>query len=199
MSSETEQEQAVAVSTKSRAGQDAGTSAKPRAEPAGSVATRSPQEIAETRPAQLFSPVREVERFFDRLMPHAWMRPLNLDWPAWSGLEESLRNIRAPRLDVIDRDKEILIRVELPGVEKKNVDLSVSDNVLVIKGSVDHETEEKKAGYFRREIAHSNFSRSLELPDGVDAEKVSASLKNGILEIVLPKEESLQRRSVEVK
>lgn len=185
MSTETVQE--VAVSTKPRSEQEVAAPAKPRT------------EIAETRPSQLFSPVLEVERMFDRLLPNMWMRPLTLDWPAWGGLTESLTNIRAPRLDVVDRDKEILVRVELPGVEKKNVEVSVSDNVLVIKGSVNKDSEKKGEGYFRREISHSDFSRSLALPEGVDSTKISASLKNGMLEIVLPKEESVQRRAVEVK
>lgn len=184
MSTETKQD--VAVSSKSRPAQNVAVSAKPA-------------EIAETLPTQLFSPMREVERMFDRLLPHAWMRPLAVDWPAWSGLEESLKQLRSPRLDVVDRDKDILIRAELPGVEKKDVDVSVSDHVLVIKASVSRESEKKGEGYFRREIAQSDFSRSLALPDGVDTAKISASMKNGMLEIVLPKNESVQRRAVEVK
>lgn len=185
MSVETEQE--VAVSTRSRPEQELAASAKPFA------------GIAEMHPSQLFSPVREVERFFDRLMPQAWMRPLNLDWPDWGGLEESFRNVRAPKLDVIDRDKEFLVRAELPGVDRKNVDVSVNDNVLIIKAGVCRESEKKDEGYYRREIARSDFSRSLALPEGVDAAKISASLKNGMLEIVLPKEAAVQRRAVEVK
>lgn len=163
------------------------------------VSTKLRDEIAETRPSQLFNPAREVERFFDRLMPHAWMRPFGLDWPAWGGMEETFKNVRAPRLDVIDRDQEILVLAELPGVEKKNIDVSVSDNVLVIKGSVSRESEKQKEGYFRREIARNDFSRSLALPEEVEATKINASLKNGVLEVVLPKKESVQRRPVEVK
>jgi HSP20 family protein len=163
------------------------------------VSTKPSSEIAETLPSNLFSPMREVERLFDRFMPHAWMRPMSLEWPAWGGLEESFKNLRMPRLDVVDRDKEVLIRVELPGVDKKDVDVSVNESVLVIKGSVRRESEKEKEGYFRREIAQSDFSRSLALPGGVDASKISASLTNGILEIVLPKDESVQRRTVEVK
>lgn len=163
------------------------------------VSTKPGSEIAETRPSKLLNPAIEMERFFERLLPHSWMRPLNLDLLSWSGIEDSFKNIREPRLDVIDRDKDVLIRAELPGVEKKNVEVSVSDHLLVIKGGVSREAEERKEGYFRREISHSDFSRSLALPDGVDSTKISASLKNGILEIVLQKEESVQRRVVEVK
>ena len=100
---------------------------------------------------------------------------------------------------MIDRDKDILIRVEVPGVEKKDLDVSLSETALHIQAKVSRELKEQKKDYFRCEIAQGNFSRSLSLPSGVDTSKISANLKDGILEVVLPKEESVQRRSVEVK
>lgn len=163
------------------------------------VSTKPGAEVPEALPSNLFSPMREFERMFDRFFPHTWMRPMSLDWPTWGGLEESFKNLRTPRLDVVDRDKDILIRAELPGVDKKDVEVSVNDSVLIIKGSVRRESKDEKEGYFRREIAQSDYSRSLTLPGGVDATKISASLNNGILEVVLPKDESVQRRTVEVK
>lgn len=163
------------------------------------VSTTPKSEITELRPAQLFAPLDEVERLFDRLMPRTWMRPMMWNWPVWSGLESAQRNVRVPQLDVIDRDADILIRVELPGVEKKDIDVSISDNTLVIKGGVKHESKEQRKDYFRCEIEQGNFSRSLALPGAVDKAKISANFKDGVLEIILPKEESAQRRSVEVK
>lgn len=164
-----------------------------------SVATKPRTEVAEPRPSQMFGPIEEVERLFDRLMPRGWMAPMAWNWPLWGGINESLESIRVPQLDVIDRDKDILIRVEVPGVEKKDLDVSLSDSTLNIKGKISREVKEQKKDYFRCEIAHGNFSRSLSLPSGVDPSKISANLKEGILEITLPKVESVQRRSVEVK
>jgi HSP20 family protein len=163
------------------------------------VSTKPRTEIAEPRVSQMFTPLDEVERLFDRLMPRTWMRPMAWNWPTWSALDESLANIRAPQLDVLDRDKDILIRAEVPGVEKKDIDVSISDGTLVIKGSVSRESKEERKDYYRCEISQGNFSRSLVLPNGIDATKISANLKDGVLEIVLPKEESAQRRTVEVK
>lgn len=117
----------------------------------------------------------------------------------WGGLEESLESIRSPQMDVIDRDKDMLIRVELPGVEKKDVDVSVSNGTLNIKGGVKRESKEQRKDYFRCEIAQGNFSRSLSIPLGIDKTNIGASLKDGILEIILPKEEGAQLRAVEVK
>ena len=102
-------------------------------------------------------------------------------------------------IDVIERDKDILIRVEMPGVEKKDLEVSVSDSALTIKGVVSRASKEQKKDYFRCEIAQGNFFRSLSFPAGVDASNINANLKDGILEVLLPKEESAQRRTVEVK
>lgn len=166
-------------------------------------------EIAVSKPTQTkmiespltprFSSLDEVERLFDRLMPRTWMRPMAWNWPLWGDrIEEQLQNIRVPQMDVIDRDKEILVRVEVPGVDKEDIDVSVSDNTLSIKGSAKREEKDERENYYRCEISQSNFSRSMTLPSGVDSSKVSASLKNGMLEVCLPKTEQVQRRSVEI-
>ena len=162
------------------------------------VSTKPRTDVAETRPGQIFGPLEEVERLFDRLMPRAWMRPMGWNWPLWSG-QESLAAIRIPQVDVIDRDRDILMRVEVPGVEKKDIEIAVTDNSLIMKGRVTREWKEQRQDYFRCEIEQGDFSRSLALPVGIDTGKISASLKDGVLEIVLPKEESAQRRTVEVK
>lgn len=151
------------------------------------------------RPVPISGAIDEVERLFDRLMPRSWISPIAWNWPMWGAMEESLENIRAPQMDVIDRDKDFLIRVEVPGVEKKDVEVSVSDSTLTIKGSVQRESKAQRKDYFRCEIAQGNFSRSLSVPSGIDKAKINASLKDGILEITLPKEEGAQRRAVEVK
>jgi len=164
------------------------------------VATKPRTEIAEVqRPTPMTGALEEVERLFDRLMPRSWMSPMAWNWPMWGGLDESLESIRSPQMDVIDRDTDILMRVEVPGVEKKDIDVSVSNGTLNIKGSVHRESKEQRKDYFRCEIAQGNFARSLVIPNGIDKEKISASLKDGILEITLPKEEGAQRRAVEVK
>lgn len=164
------------------------------------ISTKPKAELTEARSTSpIFGSLDEVERLFDRLMPRTWMRPMAWNWPTWSALEESFGHIRVPQLDVIDRDKDILLRAEVPGVEKKDIDISISEDTLLIKGCISRESKEERKDYFRCEIAQGNFSRSLALPNGVDTTKISANLKDGILEIILPKEESAQRRTVEVK
>jgi HSP20 family protein len=161
-----------------------------------SVSKKPRTQMAELPLPSRLSPLDEVERLFDRLMPRTWMRPMAFNWPLWG--EEQFQNIRVPQMDVIDRDKEVLIRVEVPGVEKQNLDISVSDNTLSIKGSTQREVKEEKEDFYRCEISQGNFSRSMTLPSGVDSSKISASLKDGVLEVNLPKTEDVQRRSVPI-
>lgn len=162
------------------------------------VSTKPRPEAAEPRPGQMFGPLEEVERLFDRLMRRSWMRPMGWNWPLWTG-QEALAAIRVPQVDVIDRDQDILVRVEVPGVERKDIEVSLSDSTLLVKGRVYRESQTQHHDYFRCEIEQGDFSRSLALPAGIDTAKIGASLKDGVLEIRLPKEESAQRRTVEVK
>jgi HSP20 family protein len=93
----------------------------------------------------------------------------------------------APSIDVSETDKEIKIEAELPGVEEKDVEVVVTDNVLTIKGEKKAEKEEKKKDYHMVERSYGSFSRSLTLPFAADPGKAKASFKNGVLSITMPK------------
>ncbi len=142
-------------------------------------------------------PLVEAERLLDRLMGRGWLSPF---WtsPLLSDLFEPLET-RLPSLDVIDRDEEIVVRAEVPGVDKKDLDVSLSDNMLTIKGQSSREEKEEKGDYHRREISRCAFARTVTLPGAVDASKATASMKDGILEITLPKVEGSKRRSITVQ
>lgn len=163
------------------------------------VSTKSQADTTEPKLLHTYGAMKEVERLFNQLAPHNWMRSLAWGWPGWGDFEEALGNLRVPALDVVDRDKEVLVRVELPGVEKKDLNISIDDSTLTIKGSTCQETKDQRKNYFRCEIQQGNFSRAIPLPSGVEKDKISAHLKDGMLEIILPKVESTQRRNVEVK
>ena len=106
---------------------------------------------------------------------------------------------RLPSLDVINRDSEVIIKAEVPGFDKKDINVSISEGVLTIKGQSSSESKEEKGDYYRREISSSSLARSISLPGNVDESKVVANLKNGILEVILPKAETSKPRKVEVK
>ena len=138
---------------------------------------------------------KAVERYFDRRWPSliSWN-----DLPTEDSLFE-FEGLRLPTLDVIDRDAEVLIRAEIPGIDKKDIHISLADNVLTIKGHTDHEKKEEKGDYYKHEISSSSYARSVTVPGNVDESKVVANLKHGILEIKLPKTESSKRRSIKVE
>jgi HSP20 family protein len=102
-------------------------------------------------------------------------------------------------VDVIEREDEILVRAEVPGVEKKDLHVDLTGQLLTIKGERRHEEKEEKGELFRAEIARGSFSRSIRVPEDVDFEKVKAEFKDGMLDIHLPKTHKTERRHIEVK
>jgi HSP20 family protein len=102
-------------------------------------------------------------------------------------------------VDVIDRDTEVVVRAELPGITKDDLDVSLSDNTLTIRASTQHEKKEEKGHYYRREMSRGEFQRSLRLPANVEGDKTKASFKDGILELVVPKAASSKRQTIKVE
>jgi HSP20 family protein len=155
------------------------------------------KEIQEARPARTLSPFEEMDRMFENYFPRGWMRPFHTEWPAWSKLAAPFEG-RMPKVDVIDRDDEVVVRAEVPGVEKEDLDISVSDNSVTIKGKTRHEEKEEKGDYYRCEISQGSFARMVALPDYVDSDAAKAAFKDGVLELTLPKVEKAKRRSIKI-
>lgn len=162
------------------------------------VSTRK-GELAESRPGWPMSPFEEMERLFERFFGRGWLRPpFGWESPFWSEMARSTE-IRVPSVDVIDRDEEIVVRAEIPGVDKENLEVSLSDDRLTIKGTSRQEKEEKEAGEFtRRERSRGSFTRMVTLPANVDGEKAKASFKDGVLEMTLPKLKPSKRLRINV-
>ena len=106
-----------------------------------------------------------------------------------------LRGEWYPSIDTFMKDNNLVIRADIPGVDPKNVDISVTGNVLTIKGERKSDIEEKKEGYLYHETSVGAFERTLTLPEGVDSAKIHATCKNGVVEITMPaKAEALPRK-----
>jgi HSP20 family protein len=150
------------------------------------------------RSGRMVSPFEELERYFDRVFPRGWLEALPWErtrWPEFGAAFEG----RMPRVDVIDRDDEVVVHAELPGVDKDDVEVSMTDNTVTIKGSTRREEKEEKGDYYRCEISRGAFARTVTLPGDVDADKAEANFKDGVLELKLPKVEKSKRRSVPIK
>lgn len=105
------------------------------------------------------------------------------------------------KIDVKDTDTELVVTAELPGVELKDIEISLNDHSLSIKGEKKEEREEKDKGYYRMERTYGSFHRLLALTCAVDKDKVAATAKNGVIKIVLPKlkETRVSEKKIEVK
>jgi len=104
-----------------------------------------------------------------------------------------------PSVDIVESDKEWLIKAELPDVKKEDVKVSVENGVLLLAGERKLEKEEKGRKYHRVECAYGNFVRSFTLPEGTDGARVSADYKDGVLKVHLPKGEKSKPKQVEIK
>lgn len=172
------------------------TSTKP--EQAQEIQVRKGQEPTPATPRRALSPFEEMERLFEGFMSGHLLRPFRWDWPSW-GEPMSLLENRLPRVDIIDRDDEIVLRAEMPGVEKKDLDVSLTDNTVTIKGRTYQEQREEQGNYYRSEMSRGAFARTVTLPGDVEGAKAKATFKDGVLELSLPKTETSKRRSITVE
>lgn len=104
----------------------------------------------------------------------------------------------APAIDVVEKEDRFLIKVELPGVNEEDVNVSVTGDTLIIEGEKKAESEVKKKGYYYTEASYGSFSRSITMPSTVDANKIEANFEKGILEIALPKAPEVKPKKITV-
>ncbi len=124
-----------------------------------------------------FSTMREFDRLFEGRPANRWM----------------------PRVDVFDHDNSLVVRTEVPGVAADDIEVTVEAGTLTIKGGRNFETEENKPNYRRKEIFQGSFERTILLPEGIDPTAVTATSKDGILEITIPKLPEVLPRKVSVE
>lgn len=104
-----------------------------------------------------------------------------------------------PAFDMSETDKELIVKGEVPGMDKKDINITVSDGMLTIRGEKKHEKKEENEHYHRVERRYGAFSRTMRLPHEVEADKVDATYKEGVLSIRLPKSEAVEPKKIEIK
>lgn len=104
-----------------------------------------------------------------------------------------------PTVEVSETDESVIVRVEVPGLEASDVDLSITGDVLTIKGEKKEEKEEKEKESYHREVRYGAFSRSIQLPSSVDPEKVKAECRKGVLRVTLSKVESEKAKKIPIQ
>lgn len=144
----------------------------------------------------------EIDRVFDDLSRVNWRLPFGR---SMRGIDTPWRRDFgwgvAPAVDIAERENAYEITAELPGMDEKDIDLTIADGALTIKGEKSEETEEKKKDYYVSERRYGSFQRSFALPEGVDPDKIEASFNKGVLTITLPKTPEAQKakKKIEVK
>lgn len=173
----------------------------------------SKQEIQKVEPTRSISPFEEMgqlferdlfdemDRFFESRLPGrwgGWRHPFSFRRQSFGQLPQPFEG-KTPRVDLIEQDKEFLVKAELPGVNKKDIKITIADSMVTIEAATSKEEKEEKGDYYRREISRGTYSRSLRLPVKVKEDDARASFKNGILELSIPKTAETKRTSVEVQ
>ena len=105
----------------------------------------------------------------------------------------------SPSIDVVVEKDDVIVKADLPGLTKDDVTVTLQDNYLTIKGEKKHEVEQQDANYFLSERVHGSFTRTIELPMTVDAKRIEARFKDGVLHVNLPKTEDAKPKQIEVK
>jgi HSP20 family protein len=139
-------------------------------------------------------PIRELERM-RKEMDHLW----NSFFEERPRLKAEEVREWFPSLDVVETKDNIVVKAEIPGMDPKEIDISLSNEILTIKGEKKQEKEEKEENYHLIERTHGKFVRSVRLPGEVKSEKINASYKNGVLNITLPKSEEAKQKEVKIK
>jgi HSP20 family protein len=161
--------------------------------PATSKPREKPTALAPVAPVDVWKAFDDVFArfrgdFADLLFPSYWDRTLSL-----------LPETRVPAVDLEDREKDYILRAEMPGFKKEDIEIEVQDDSVEITGKVGWKYDKKEQAYVCKERACQSFYRMVELPEEIKTDEVAANLSEGVLEVTLPKKAPKQRRKVAVK
>jgi HSP20 family protein len=145
--------------------------------------------VEERKPRRLLGWPEDFERYFDRRFREFpfrfWRRPIEAE--AW-----------LPDVDVFEKNGNVVVRTDLPGMRPEDIDVSVEGDLLTIKGHREEEKEVKEEDYYCSERATGDFVRTVRLPEGVTADKIEAHYENGVLEVTVPKPATTGTAAVKV-
>jgi HSP20 family protein len=155
------------------------------------MAKKKEKELVKAEPTKALSPMEEMEGWFEDFFrrPFSLMRPSLFPRLRMPEIEEL-----TPSVDVFEEKDEVVVKAELPGMGKEDIDVKVTDDVITISGEKKKEEKVEKKNYYRMERSYGSFTRSLRLPAEVQTEKASAKFKEGVLEIRLPKTEEAKKK-----
>ena len=151
-------------------------------------------ELVRSETPRALSPFSEMER----MMEDFFRRPFSMFpaiWPNMGFSEEEL----SPAVDIFEQDDAVVVKAELPGMKKEDINIELNDGVLRITGEKKREEKVEKKDYYRLERSVGSFERRISLPSGIETEKTKASFKDGVLEIQIQKTEKAKKKERKIK
>ena len=143
------------------------------------------------------NPFEELERFFDRM--NRQFGDVSYRWEGDNPFGRRSSETGSMAVDVVDHDAEFVVTIDLPGFERDDVTIQVTDHALRIDARREEEVDEAEEQYIRHERRHESVQRSIRLPGAVDKENVSARMNNGVLTVTLPKTETRDARTIDIE
>ncbi len=165
------------------------------------VRTIVPEKGREVGTGRTLRPfTHSMEEFFENYFPRRWMEgflePTAWRRPMWREYDEAFDVF--PRVDIVDKKDALVLRAELPGIKKEDLEIKIEGDRLTFEAKREFKEDEKKDDFFRHEMAYGRLYRAVGLPVEILADKAKAELKDGILEIYLPKVEATKPYTVKV-
>jgi HSP20 family protein len=156
-----------------------------------SLQTRKPEEIAERLAATPFALMRRFSEEMENLFGEIG---LGRGWLPAAGLTKLAPGIWSPQVEMFERNDDLVVRADLPGLTKDDVKVEIAADGITIEGERKQEEEEQHEGYYRSERSYGKFYRTLPLPDGIDPEDAQATFNNGVLEITMAAPKRTERK-----
>jgi len=154
--------------------------------------TKGKKEVAKTGPSRVPASFQEMERWFDDV----FRRPFGTSW--WPRLRTPETEEFSPSIDIFTEKDDVIVKAELPGMKKEDIDVSITDHTMRISGEKKREEKIEKKDYYWEESSYGSFVRSFQLPAEVETNKASAKFKDGVLEIKIPKTEEAKKKEKKV-
>ncbi len=159
------------------------------------MAKKETKEVVKVEPARALSPFEEMEKRFEDF----FKRPFPLMGPSWfPRLRMPEMEEISPTVDIFEEGDNVVVKAEIPGMKKEDIDVNITDDTITISGEKKKEEKVEKKDYYRVERSYGSFSRSFRLPKEVQTDKAMATFKDGVLEITVPKTEEAKKKEKKV-
>lgn len=159
------------------------------------MAAKESKELAKPETAKRLSPFAEMERMFEVFHKS----PFSLFGPSWwPGMRLSEMEDVTTSVDIFEQDGDVVLKAEVPGMKKEDIEVNLANNVVTISGKKEKEEKVEKKDYYRIERSYGSFKRSFQLPSDVQTDKAKANFKDGVLEVRIPKTEEARKKEKKI-